>query len=209
MITNYPEYPKEEIDWLREFYPTHSLAETREAFNEHFGVEYTKNQICHRLHKFGIKNNRNTKFKKGHVSWNKGMSYETERPELYIKKVNELKRHNFYENTNFIPRPLGTEVKKSNGRVYVKVGNKKWKLKQRYLYEQAHNVKLRKDELIIFLDGNKDNFDIDNLLKVNTAVMFRVAQAHGYTTDQMLTRAYVYIAEIKQAIKERNEDGKN
>ena len=52
------------------------------------------------------------------------------------------------------------------------------------------------------VDLCSQNFDIDNLMRVSTAVMFRVAQAHGYTTDQLLTRANVYIAEIKQAIKE-------
>lgn len=58
---------------------------------------------------------------------------------------------------------IGTEYTKPDGMVLVKVDKNKWVYKQRYIYEQYHNIKLKEDEYVIFLDGDRTNFNIDNL----------------------------------------------
>lgn len=63
--------------------------------------------------------------------------------------------------------PIGTEYTKPDGMVMIKVAPNKWEYKQRYIYEQYHKVKLKSTDYVIFLDGNKNNFDIDNLERVN------------------------------------------
>lgn len=69
--------------------------------------------------------------------------------------------------------PIGSESVKKNGDVQIKVAHNKWVLKQRYVYEQYHNVTLKDDEYIIFLDQDKTNFNIDNLKMLS-------AKEHGY-----------------------------
>ena len=59
--------------------------------------------------------------------------------------------------------PIGTEYIKPDGMVLLKVDKNKWIYKQRYIYEKYHNIKLKDDEYIIFLDGDRTNFNIDNL----------------------------------------------
>lgn len=58
---------------------------------------------------------------------------------------------------------IGTEYTKPDGMIMVKVSKNEWVYKQRLIYEQYHNVKLKEDEYVIFLDGNRGNFNIDNL----------------------------------------------
>ena len=60
-------------------------------------------------------------------------------------------------------KPIGTEYTNSGGLVLVKVDKNKWVYKGRLIYENYYGVKLKEDEMIIFLDGNRKNFNIDNL----------------------------------------------
>ena len=62
--------------------------------------------------------------------------------------------------------PIGTERVKDGDRIYIKVSRNKWMYKQRYIYEQHYGVKLAPSDFIIFLDGDKTNFNIDNLRKI-------------------------------------------
>lgn len=66
-----------------------------------------------------------------------------------------------------LDKPIGSEYTKPDGMVMIKVAPNKWEYKQRYIYEQYHGVKLKTTDYVIFLDGNINNFDIDNLEKVN------------------------------------------
>ena len=62
------------------------------------------------------------------------------------------------------PTPIGTIVTKTDGNMLkIKTGNHKWEYLQRKIYEKEHNVKLKDDEYVIFLDQDKKNLDIDNL----------------------------------------------
>ena len=66
-----------------------------------------------------------------------------------------------------LEKVLLSEYTKDDGMVRVKVSRNKWKYKQRYIYEKYHNIELKDDEYIIFLDNDRTNFRIDNLMKVD------------------------------------------
>ena len=63
--------------------------------------------------------------------------------------------------------PVGTEYIKSDGMTLIKVSENKWEYKQRYLYKKYHNVELTSEDYIIFLDQDRNNFDINNLKKIS------------------------------------------
>lgn len=65
---------------------------------------------------------------------------------------------------------IGSEYTKPDGMVMIKVAKNKWMYKQRYIYEQYYNTKLKEDEYIIFLDNDRTNFNISNLYKANRRV---------------------------------------
>lgn len=76
-----------------------------------------------------------------------------------------------YKNENMVREmgkdiPIGYEYIRNDGLIKVKTAKNKYEYKQRLIYEQYHKIKLKPDEYVIFLDGNRNNFNIDNLEKV-------------------------------------------
>ena len=109
------------------------------------------------------------------------------------KKINKPKR-------NWNQHKVGDErVKK--GMVQIKVAEpNKWKQKQVYLWEQAHKQKVKNGEVVVFLDGNTQNFKINNLYKVSRAI-------HGIKNIWYKNNKGVVpyqIAEIKHIIRVKN-----
>lgn len=138
-------------------------------------------------------------FKKGIIPWNKGKHCEYE----------GSKRTQFKKGMKpFNWKPIGTITKRGDGYTYIKVNNNpsKWVFYQRYLYEKAHKCKVSKSEMILFLDGNKNNFDIDNLVKVsrteNGIINKQGLQTKG---NKELSKTGVLIAKIKAKISKRGE----
>jgi hypothetical protein len=72
---------------------------------------------------------------------------------------------------------------------------------QRHVWEKTNGRKLQKNECVIFLDGNKSNFDPDNLMAIKRSELARVNQNHRITDDPELTRSGIYVEKIKEIIK--------
>ena len=77
----------------------------------------------------------------------------------YQRKIYDTK---YREN---IKKPLYNEIIGNRNRIYVRVGNKKYQIKSRYVWEQYYGRKLPKDYYVVFLN-EKDNYDINNLALV-------------------------------------------
>ena len=96
--------------------------------------------------------------------------------------------------------PIGSERMKSDGMWQVKVGPKKWEYKQRKIYEDYYGVKLKEDEFIIFLDQNRNNFDISNLKKISrreSATML----SHGlFSKEPLVTETGILVARTRNKI---------
>lgn len=202
MITNYPEYPQEQIEWLRNYYPTHSGKDTQTAFNDHFGLNLTLSQIKHRVQKFGIKTQHNGRFIKGNDTWNKGMNLKIERPDIYAQYISgsrtRFKKGDLPKNT----KPIGSEYV-CRGFVMVKVAMPNvWKSKSRYVYEQTHKCELQKSDVILHLDGNSLNCEADNLIKVNNIILARLNKQGLIFNNAELTKSAVYREQLLQKIKE-------
>lgn len=98
--------------------------------------------------------------------------------------------------------PSGTEYVKDDGMVLVKLGNGYWEYKQRYLYEQYHGVKLTNKDYIIFLDGDRTNFNIDNLKRVSNRVAGQFANIKLEAKSKEIIEAALISAELDVLIKE-------
>lgn len=206
-ITNYQEYPMEQIEFLRKTYPQNGLKKTHELFNNKFGY-HTESQVKHRILKFGIKSNYCGKFQKGRQAWNDGINLKEDRPDIYNQLVKSqkgwFKKGRLPKNT----KPVGSE-KVYKDIVFIKVAMPNvWKVKARYVYEQAHNCILQSNEKIIHLDGDYRNCDIDNLFKVDDAMIVRLNQKGMRFNNKDLTKSAVYLELLERQIKEL-EDGKN
>lgn len=122
-----------------------------------------------------------SRFKPGFIPANKGKKIEDYMsPETIRKfKANQYKK-------NHIPHNAladGTEVKRKDksGRIYtlIKVpGKRKLQLKHRVVWEQCKG-KIPKAHNIIFIDGDTDNFNIDNLKCISNKDLLRMNSLHN------------------------------
>jgi hypothetical protein len=98
---------------------------------------------------------------------------------------------------------VGSEWISHDGYVHVKVSSagtwsQKWKLKHRLIWEQA-NGPIPKDKNIIFLDNNKQNYNLENLALVDIAERINLI---GFRfSDPELTKTGLAIVRHKAAIR--------
>lgn len=99
-------------------------------------------------------------FEKGGIPWNFGKIGYMGPNKTTFKKGNRP--------TNW--KPVGTERIGKDGYVEIKTEEPKtWELKHRVIWEKRRGP-VKKGHIIIFLDGNKQNCDIDNLHQISRAV---------------------------------------
>ena len=87
---------------------------------------------------------------------------------------------------------IGDECYRSGKNIFIKTDNtndfkKNFTLKHRYLYEQYHNVKLKDDDCILFLDDDHNNFSKENLYKTSRFVHSLMSghRLHNIKTDKL------------------------
>ena len=175
-----------------------SLKELTKRFNKKFNLNLSESAIANRknkLHIFsGIKGGQ---FKKGHIPCNKGkkqieyMSLEAiERTKATRFKKGHIPSNHRDIDSERVTRDGYTEIKIQDGNL-----NKNWILKHRYIYEQNFG-KIPNGHNVIFLDGNKQNFELSNLKLVSKAEVLIMNQSNLFTNDKKLTETGVNIAKV-------------
>lgn len=154
-----------------------------------FAGEYTIDELLPKVNK--IFNENYTRLELQKYLWRNRIEY---------KYQNENKKRNNVHN-----KPIGSERIK-DGLVQVKVANNKWEYKQRIIYEKYYNVKLKSTDYIIFLDGDRNNFNINNLEKVSYDEAgyigaFKVNN-NLIIKDKEITKTLLSMAKINNKLKE-------
>ena len=133
-------------------------------------------------------------FVKGSIPWNKGLHIGLSNGKGQFKKGIIPPQHH----------EVGYIARHKDGYSFIKVAEpKKWQLYQRYVWEKAHRTKLSKDQIVIFLDGNKENFDPDNLAVVTRKELMILNHEKMLTADKDLSKTGVLVAKLKMKIKEK------
>lgn len=68
--------------------------------------------------------------------------------------------------------------------------------KARYLYEKIHNVKLQKNDYIIQADGDKNNFEADNLIRISKRQMGLIGFSKWLNVNAELTKTAVLYSQL-------------
>lgn len=136
-------------------------------------------------------------YRKGISPANKGKKWD----EYMSKEAQEKSLKTCYKKGN-IPynhKEIGSERISKDGYIYVKVKDgclsKNYQLKQRYIYEQ-HYGKIPKGYNVIFLDGNRRNFDINNLRAVSKSEDLIMNNNNFFTNDKDITYTGLLIAKV-------------
>lgn len=104
--------------------------------------------------------------------------------------------------------PVGTVRVKGDGYTYVKIADPGiWKQKHVLVWEAANGPK-PKGHKLIFADGNKQNFRLENIILVSNAEHVRLNQNHLISDNAAITKAGVLLAKLitKSAKLKRGDD---
>ena len=177
-------FTPEEDAWLTKNYPLYRSDILRDMFIEQFNHETSvRNLISHCNSTLHIESGRKT-FKKGGVPDN--------------------------------IRPIGSEYINKQGYTLVKVNDSKgehgnsqtyrdnWKFKQILIWERHHGP-VPDGYNVIFLDGDKSNFDLSNLSCIPTKYMGTLAANRWYTGDPDITSTAITWCELNEVIGDFNK----
>ena len=164
---------QEHIDWLADNIKGRPFKELTNMFNEHFGTNVTINAIHIVSYRHGLHN---------------GLPTGSKAAQFKKKAGKEYKRPKY--------RPVGSERINIYGYTEIKVNDPKtWQKKHIVIYEQSHGV-VPKGHKIIFADGNKQNFDIDNLLLVSCRKLLLLNDKGLLKDHAELTKTGLLIADV-------------
>ena len=145
-----------------------SVYELANIFNKNFNRNITPKEIYNWKCHNKIKSGTSNKFKKGQ------------------KPYNTL--------------PIGSETTyydKNIKMTYIKIGEPNvWELKQVYLYKKYIGDVPPKHS-VIFLDGNRENFDLSNLALVTYKERNTMAMSQYYYNEKELTKIGILLAKLK------------
>ena len=86
-------------------------------------------------------------------------------------------------------------VDKKTGYTYIKTSNSGWMLKHRFIWER-HNGRVPDGYSVVFLDQDKNNFDIDNLCKVSRHQLLLLNQHKLIYNNNELTKAGIEVVNL-------------
>lgn len=132
-----------------------------------------------------------TRFKKGFTPWNKGIK-------TGLKPANGFKK-------GFTPwhaKELYSERLDKDGYILIKIAKpNKWVRKHRWLYEQEYGT-IPENSVIIFLDSDKTNLNVDNLICVTRNELKVLNQCRLISSVPELTKIGLNIVKLKTKLYE-------
>ncbi len=195
----------EVIQFMIDNYKGRDNIELAELLNQKFNLNTNGDRVCNvkanliRRNGIDLRTGINRGcFKKGNVPINKG----TKGMFNVGGNSGSFKKGNISDNAV----PIGTErirhsgsKKDDKGYLCVKVcdgnKNKNWIPKQRYIYEQ-HYGKVPEDQIVIFADGDRNNFDINNLVLISKSENLILNRRKMRYEESELTKSSVNVAKV-------------
>ena len=180
---------------MAQLVPGNSYEEVRRLMSERFGVEFTKGQITGSIKRFGLKNGRDCRFHEGHESHNKG------KKGLYIPGSEKgwFSKGGFSHNRV----PIGTERMAKDGYLEVKYrdghGVRNWRGKHLLTWEAEHGP-LPSGHAVIFIDGDKLNGSLDNLMLIERGVLAQLNKTGMPRGSREVVDAAVALVKLKRGI---------
>lgn len=128
---------------------------------------------------FFLKHSSKTFFQKGGIPKNKGKKQVDYMSAQAIERTKATRFQKGSKPHNW--KPIGSKRITQDGYTEVKILNpNKWQLQQRLIYEKLNKVKITKGFNVIFLNGNQQDFSIDNLALISNAQLMSMNTIHRY-----------------------------
>ncbi|UNM96751.1 HNH endonuclease [Ignatzschineria rhizosphaerae] len=193
-------YTAEEIEFLKNNQSKMTRKELTEKFNQHFKKNRTVTAIRGFCKRKGFLRPKSTwYFPAGHIPVNKGSVGLTGANSGSFKKGN--RPHNTLE--------VGAVIKREDGYLYIKVAEPNhWRPKHYLIWEES-NPPVLADEAILFMDNNRENLSLDNLMKITKGELARMNKKGFSTLPKELKKQAVYLTRLNILTnKKRRKRGK-
>ena len=221
------QFSAEQDEWLRNHHsPDRTIREFTTEYNSFWGESRSNETMKHHCKRIGLQQKcrtfteeqdkwfaeRNGKLSVKEMTMLFNQTFKQNRTEGVIKihcnrnlKIRFLDSH-FQEGD-----PIGTEVVRC-GYVWVKVSNKipkegeqsgylNWRQKSHIVWESHYGCMPPKGYSIVFLDGNKQNTDVNNLYAVSGKVLREMSKKQWWKSDPNLTLAAIKWCELHYVLK--------
>lgn len=199
-----PVWTDERVAFLRDNGLDRSTEELTRLISDHFGYQFSEEQVRAARRVYGAPSGRDTRFKPGQESYQKGR-------QLSSKQLEQMRPTMF--KPGHIPAnwvPVGTVRKNTDGYWIVKTSDtglqrEKWRFVHRLIWEELHGPIL-KGQYVTFLDGNKDNLDPDNLVLISRQEHLCMTRNGLRSDNPQITQNGVYIARLLTKIAEKQKE---
>lgn len=231
MVNKVHLYSNKELEWLRGNRDNYiSLAEMAKDFNNKFGTNTNRLKLSaifrdHNIKRSDFKRNVYTNefyewlFNNYNNYTNKEISTiikEKFNVDLNADGIQALLKRKGYSKENdgkFKEHELGHEILRK-GIPYIKV--KKYtcknidiyRRKANVIYEQYHNVELKKDDIVLNLDGDPFNFDKDNLILLSKYEfqVYHIKSQHNEVNNIYIKKLLLNIVKLENIIKNEGKE---
>lgn len=185
-------YSETELDWIKNNQAGISRKELANKFNAKFNRDVSEQNIHGLCKRKGWSNGRNTCFKKGQATWNKGKKGYIGPNKTSFKKGQIPHNH----------QPIGHERITKDGYIMIKVAEpNKFRLKHQVVWEEHHG-KVPKGHCLRFLDEDRTNCSIDNLMCIPRGANATINKFNpADTQDKDLNKAILLTETIKYHVK--------
>lgn len=170
--------------------------EIADLTNEKFGTKIDRRTVNQILLRNGYQASSNGQFVKGQKTWNKGLKGYMGANRTSFKKGQAP--HN--------TKPLFSERMDRDGYILIKT-EAGYVPKARYIYEKHHNLKLSRHEIVIFIDNDKQNFDISNLRAVTWKENGIMSSSKFHVLPPNLKDIAISVAKVEAQISTRRKHG--
>jgi hypothetical protein len=197
-------FTTEEHEYLVSIVEGRTTNEITKMINDKFRLAITSRQIRIYKKNHGLKSNVSTTFKKGNIPANKGTNGLYNVGGNCTSFKTGQKAHNY--------KPVGSERVDRDGYTLIKVSDvgawhERWRLKHTVVWEKA-NGPIPKGHCLIFLDGDKQNINLENLQLITRGQLARLNQNHLIHDNAELTKTGIIIADIFTKIGARRRERK-
>ena len=203
-----PKYPEGMEGYIRGIARGKGSGEIARAVSEHFGIEFSVSQCRAYKKNHAIISGLDCRFKKGGEPANKGKRMGSEQYEkcraTMFRKGNVPANH----------MEVGEYTRTTDGYLVQKVREdgtqrERFEFVQRKVWEE-HNGQIPEGKVVTFLDGDKDNCDIENLALLDKSENLELNRSNLRFAQAGLTEAGINIARLRVAARNarKREAGK-
>lgn len=186
---------EKEAEFILANYKNTSSRAMVSLLEEATGTRVEKTAIQYFLKKRGLSSGLKTGWTKGaRTNWSEGAKERCANTQF--KKGNVPFQH----------KEMWHETLRSDGYVWIKIGEDEWVLRGRKKWMDAHpDVVLTSEDYVMHLNGDKTDDSLENLYVVSRGDMAHLNRDHAITECAELTKATVLNNRIKRKVKHKND----